>query len=92
MHWRYTALTPKLWLLDGRAFFAFTIYGAYWSWETFYTSVTIIVFLSTLSYFGLPIPVAMRLIKRHVFTALSPIKNKKHRPGRPVHLLKGFPR
>lgn len=90
MHWRETAQTPKAWFLDARAFPAGLIIVFYWSWETLYIGSALILLFGGLSHFGLNVPVAIRIARRSIFPALTTLKNKRQRPGRPAHLQKGM--
>jgi intracellular multiplication protein IcmT len=70
--WRYTALPVKLAMLDARACFPVLAFVLYWSWATFITAIIGTVFFTVISWFGLTVPAALRLLRRMLVGAVRP--------------------
>jgi intracellular multiplication protein IcmT len=70
--WRYTALPVKLAMLDARACFPVLAFVLYWSWATFTIAIIGTVFFTVISWFGLTVPAALRLLRRMLVGAVRP--------------------
>ena len=62
-HWRDSALTPLLWVIDARAFFLVVLCLFHLTWYTFGTLVAFCIFLSILNYYHISLIAFMRLMR-----------------------------
>ena len=62
--WRYTGKPAKLLILDARACVPLLFFVLYWSWPTFYVAFTGTLFFGGISWLGLTMPAALRLLRR----------------------------
>ena len=70
--WRYTALPVKVAILDARACIPVLIFVLYWSWTTAYIEMDGILFFTVISWFGLTVPAAVRLMRRLLVGSVRP--------------------
>jgi intracellular multiplication protein IcmT len=70
--WRYTALPVKVAILDARACFPVLLFVLYWSWITAYIAIAGILFFTVISWFGLPVPAVVRLMRRVLVGSVRP--------------------
>jgi intracellular multiplication protein IcmT len=70
--WRYTALPVKVAILDARACFPVLLFVLYWSWITAYIAIAGILFFTVISWFGLPVPAVVRLMRRILVGSVRP--------------------
>jgi len=64
--WRNTGQPVRLLMLDARACLPILCVMAYWSWTTLYVAIIGVLFFSAISFFGLTVPAAFRLVRRWV--------------------------
>ena len=62
--WRNTSLPVRVFVLDARALLPVLAFVVYWRWATFYIAVTGVLFFSIISFFGMTLPVFIRLLRR----------------------------
>ena len=70
--WRNTGHPVRVFMLDARACLPILSFAVYWSWPTFYVAVIGTVFFSTISFFGLTVPVVLRIGRRFIVGAVRP--------------------
>lgn len=62
--WRNTALPARILFLDGRACLPLLVFVIYWSWATFYIAIAGVTFFGVVSFTGLTVSTALRLLRR----------------------------
>jgi intracellular multiplication protein IcmT len=62
--WRNSGLPVRVLMLDARACLPILCFVIKWSWLTFYIALTGVVFFSVISFLGLTLPAALRLVRR----------------------------
>jgi intracellular multiplication protein IcmT len=70
--WRYTALPVKVAILDARACIPVLIFVLYWSWTTAYIAIASMLFFTVISWFGLPVPAVVCLMRRVLVGSVRP--------------------
>jgi len=63
VHWRDSARTPMFFTVDARAALIVLLFFLRPSWYTFGAVIFVIVLLSVLNYFKIPLMVAFRILK-----------------------------
>jgi intracellular multiplication protein IcmT len=62
--WRDTGRPVRVVFLDARACLPALVYVVYWSWPTFYVAMTGVTIFSVISWAGLTVPSALRMVRR----------------------------
>ncbi len=62
--WRDTGRPVRVVFLDARACLPALVYVVYWSWPTFYIAMTGVTIFSVISWAGLTVPSALRMVRR----------------------------
>lgn len=62
-HWRDSARTPMFFTVDARAALVVFLFFLRPNWYTFGAVIAVLVFLSVLNYFKIPLMVAFRIAK-----------------------------
>nr|WP_134493397.1 IcmT/TraK family protein [Methylocella tundrae] len=70
--WRDTGRPVKVLVLDARACLPLLVFVVYWCWTTFYIAMSGIIFFSVISWAGLTMPTALRMLRRLFVGPLRP--------------------
>jgi intracellular multiplication protein IcmT len=62
--WRDTGRPVRVVFLDARACLPMLVFVVYWSWPTFTIAVTGVTVFSVISWAGLTVPSALRMVRR----------------------------